>query len=109
MTLVKAIAEEGTEAVQAGRGYIQWKGHPDYGLYLEVGDGQDYTEPFDSVLAAALARQGWRLPQDDIRNCWFEMPLAPGESENSLAYRIRTVAEMVGAASQALLQWDGRP
>lgn len=48
----------------------------------------------------------WRLPQDEIRNCWFEMPMAPGESESSLAYRIRTMAEMVISTSQALLQWD---
>lgn len=104
--LAAAIALEDAGALDAGVGYVQWKGHPQYGLYLEVGDGQVYEQPFDPLLAEALQEHGWNAPRDGIRNCWFELPLAPGESESSFATRVDTVAGMVLAATHVLSGGD---
>ena len=97
--LADAIQSSGTGGFDVNGGYIQWQGDREKGLYVEAGDGQGYDEPFDAALADKLVSNGWRrpVPKEDIRNCWFELPLALNgdESERSYAARLQAAAERV--------------
>ncbi|WP_148612643.1 AAA domain-containing protein [Nocardioides rubriscoriae] len=97
--LADAIQSSGTGGFDVRGGYIQWQGDPVKGLFVEAGDGQGYGEPFDAVLADKLVSNGWRrpVPKEDIRNCWFALPLALNgdESERSYAARMEAAAEVV--------------
>ena len=98
------IIETGGTGILSGdaNSYIQWMGMPDQGLYLEVGDGRPADYPLSDEFIEQMVPFGWRKPRVDIRNCWFHMPLAHGESESSYTTRLESVADMVLATLQQL-------
>ncbi len=104
--LTEAITSGDVDRIDVGGGYVQWQGDPREGLFIEVGDGQEYDTPFDAELADLLVADGWHrpVPRDDMRNCWFILPLARNgdESERSFARRMRSMALLITGAVRTL-------
>ncbi|GAA3694476.1 DUF3320 domain-containing protein [Terrabacter ginsenosidimutans] len=107
--LTEAINSGGVDRIDVGDvrdGYVQWQGDPREGLFIEVGDGQESDSPYDAELADLLVTDGWNrpVPRDDMRNCWFILPVARNgdESERSFARRVRSMALLVSGAVRRL-------
>ncbi|UFU01870.1 AAA domain-containing protein [Ruania suaedae] len=94
---------------EAGNGYIQWQGVSGQGLFVEVGDGKPYEQPFDSVLAERLRSVGWRRPEpsEGLRNCWFSLERVDhNEVEHQQAARLRAAAEAVILGARVLREHE---
>jgi hypothetical protein len=64
-----------------GGGYLQWIGIPQGGLHVEAGDGEEFDQPLRSDLRDRLVRCGWGTPDDEVRNCWFQVHDLDGISD----------------------------
>jgi hypothetical protein len=69
--LERALSCHSTDGIRLGSGYVQWAGYPG-GLLLEVGDGRDFALPLDEQLWSGLRWIGWRAPDEENRNAWFQ-------------------------------------
>ena len=64
-----------------GGGYLQWIGIPEGGLHVEAGDGEEFDQPLGADLRDRLVRCGWGPPDDEMRNCWFQVHDLDGISD----------------------------
>ena len=73
-SLTAALTGEGPESLDVpGGGYIQWIPIPGGGLHVEAGDGHDADQPLQPDLRERLVACGWGTPDDEVRNCWFQI------------------------------------
>lgn len=93
-----AMQDKGVGSFDLDPGYVQWAGYSG-GLLLEVGDGNDSTEPFDERLWADLRWLGWLPPEGAQRNAWRVVsgPQAPGVGADLV---VRTVEVLSAARSR---------
>lgn len=91
----KAMQQQGGGSLDLDPGYVQWAGNSG-GLLLEVGDGNDYTEPLDEGLWADLRWLGWMKPEGAARNAWFAAS-GPGAPEVGADLVARTLAVLAAA------------
>lgn len=98
----QALVESASGSASVGRGYLQWAGDAQIGLWVELGDGASFDAPFDPDLAAILVQLGWQPPSDDSRNCWLEVPTNGLQSPEEVDQRLRSAAGIVVAGADAL-------
>lgn len=93
-----AMEQRCASSLDLDPGYVQWAGYPG-GLRLEVGDGNDYTLPFDEGLWTDLRWLGWLPPGDEERNAWFEV-FGPQAPEVGVDLVVRTHAVLAEARAR---------
>ena len=74
-TSMRAVMRDGGSRVvdHPGGGFVQWADAPGGRLHVEASDGGDYTKPMARYVVEALVAAGWAPPDEQLRNCWFQL------------------------------------